>query len=88
MKVVGIILFIFIAALAALSVWQRGLIQESGMTVESNQSTSSAARTENQSSPRGPVAPAIVSDTWFNSPELAPADLRGKVVVVEFWTFG
>ena len=24
---------------------------------------------------------------WINSPPLAPAGLRGKVVVVDFWTF-
>jgi hypothetical protein len=37
---------------------------------------------------RGHLAPDITSDTWLNSPPLTPADLRGKVVVVEFWTFG
>ncbi len=36
---------------------------------------------------RGPVAPDIVSDTWLNSAPLSSADLRGKVVLVEFWTF-
>ncbi|MFL6691428.1 MAG: redoxin family protein [Ramlibacter sp.] len=25
--------------------------------------------------------------TWINSPRLAPADLRGKVVLVQFWTY-
>lgn len=85
MKTVGIILLVLILALAAMSVWQRrgGLIEDGSMTPVSN----SAARAASQSSP-SPVAPAIISDTWFNSPELAPADLRGKVVVVEFWTFG
>jgi len=38
--------------------------------------------------PRGLIAPEIVSATWLNSAPLASADLRGKVVVVEFWTFG
>jgi thiol-disulfide isomerase/thioredoxin len=38
-------------------------------------------------SPRGPIAPEIVSDTWLNSAPLSAGDLRGKVVVVEFWTF-
>lgn len=86
MKTVGIILFVLILALAAMSVWQRGreLIADAPMTPVSN----SAARAASQSPPRGPVAPDIISDTWFNSPELAPADLRGKVIVVEFWTFG
>lgn len=35
-----------------------------------------------------PVAPRIESETWFNSPKLNWDDLRGKVVLVEFWTFG
>lgn len=33
-------------------------------------------------------APDIVSPTWLNSAPLKPEDLRGKVVMVEFWTFG
>jgi len=78
MKAVGIIVFVLILALVAMSVWQRGRgsIAEAPMPPVSN------------SIARGPVAPDIISDTWFNSPMLAPADLRGKVVVVEFWTFG
>ncbi len=36
----------------------------------------------------GPPAPEIVSSGWLNSPPLATQDLRGKVVVVEFWTHG
>jgi thiol-disulfide isomerase/thioredoxin len=37
--------------------------------------------------PAGPKAPRIENETWLNGPRLAPADLEGKVVVVEFWTF-
>jgi len=37
--------------------------------------------------PTGPVAPAIVSKTWINSPPLEWSALRGTVVMVEFWTF-
>jgi thiol-disulfide isomerase/thioredoxin len=33
-------------------------------------------------------APEILNDTWLNSQSLRLADLRGKVVMVEFWTFG
>ncbi len=29
----------------------------------------------------------VVSDTWINSEPLPPAELRGKVVLVDFWTF-
>ena len=33
-------------------------------------------------------APEIVSPTWLNSEPLQLEVLRGKVVMVEFWTFG
>ena len=39
--------------------------------------------------PTGPLAPAIASDVWLNTNgPLAWDSLRGKVVMVEFWTFG
>lgn len=33
-------------------------------------------------------APELDSVEWLNSPPLQLADLRGRVVLVEFWTFG
>ena len=36
----------------------------------------------------GGQAPEIENETWLNSEPLRLADLRGKVVMVEFWTFG
>lgn len=33
-------------------------------------------------------APDITNETWLNSPPLHLSDLKGKVVMVEFWTFG
>lgn len=38
--------------------------------------------------PDGPLAPDLTHDTWLNSEPLSSADLRGKVVLVDFWTFG
>ncbi len=38
--------------------------------------------------PDAPVAPELTSDTWLNSEPLRSADLRGKVVLIDFWTFG
>ena len=38
--------------------------------------------------PDGPVAAPIESATWVNTKPLAWDSLRGKVVMVEFWTFG
>lgn len=32
--------------------------------------------------------PNISGDTWLNSPTLQTSDLKGKVVLVKFWTYG
>ena len=41
---------------------------------------------------RGPAldrpAPEIVGGPWINSQPLSPVALRGRVVYVEFWTYG
>ncbi len=41
---------------------------------------------------RGPVvgqpAPDIAGGPWINSEPLSLAGLRGRVVLVEFWTYG
>jgi hypothetical protein len=36
----------------------------------------------------GQVAPEITGSPWLNSEPLSLAGLRGRVVVVEFWTYG
>ncbi len=36
----------------------------------------------------GRQAPEISNEVWINSPPLRMADLRGKVVLMEFWTYG
>ena len=33
-------------------------------------------------------APELASTTWINSDPLKLQDLRGKVVLLEFWTYG
>ncbi len=38
--------------------------------------------------PTGPIAPLVESDTWINTKPIVWHSLRGKVVMVEFWTFG
>src|SRR6266850_7193387 len=35
-----------------------------------------------------PVAPEFASGTWINSEPLTLLGLRGRVVLIEFWTFG
>ena len=34
------------------------------------------------------VAPELNNEVWFNTEPLTLASLRGKVVMVEFWTYG
>src|SRR5229473_1188419 len=37
---------------------------------------------------KAPAAPAFAEGTWINSDPLTLEKLRGRVVLVEFWTFG
>ncbi len=34
------------------------------------------------------LAPELKSDTWLNGQPTSLAELRGQVVLVDFWTFG
>ncbi len=36
----------------------------------------------------GQTAPEITGGPWINSEPLSLAGLRGRVVLVEFWTYG
>jgi hypothetical protein len=36
----------------------------------------------------GQPAPALDGGPWINSAPLTPAALRGRVFLVEFWTYG
>jgi len=36
----------------------------------------------------GKPAPELTNEVWINSRPLRLADLRGKVVLLEFWTHG
>ena len=36
----------------------------------------------------GTPAPEVAGERWINSAPLTTPGLRGKVVLVEFWTFG
>lgn len=36
----------------------------------------------------GKLAPELANEVWINSWPLRLADLRGKVILLEFWTYG
>jgi hypothetical protein len=36
----------------------------------------------------GTAAPEIAGESWLNSKPLTIADLKGRVVLVDFWTYG
>jgi hypothetical protein len=38
--------------------------------------------------PNGPIAPELTNETWLNTQPLTPSDLKGKLVLIDFWTFG
>jgi len=44
------------------------------------------ARSTGSVAPLSGPAPDVVSDTWLNATPVKIAELRGKVVLVEFWT--
>lgn len=48
----------------------------------------SSAKSPATAASPAPTAPPIAAETWLNTPPLAWDDLRGRVVMVEFWTFG
>jgi peptide-methionine (R)-S-oxide reductase len=52
--------------------------------------SSSATRIFNDSTPENnhKLAPEITSGTWINSDPLTLQGLRGRVVLIQFWTFG
>jgi hypothetical protein len=49
---------------------------------------SAPARAQAQALRLGQAAPEITGGPWINSMPLALQGLRGRVVLVEFWTYG
>ena len=78
---------LFIVALLAACFAQNTNGQEADMSPTSISSPSPALRPPEL--PDLGSAPEITNDVWINSNEpLTLASQRGKVVLVEFWTFG
>jgi hypothetical protein len=50
--------------------------------------TAAAGLAAGQGPLAGKPAPELTAGRWINSAPLTMAGLRGRVVLVEFWTFG
>ena len=95
MKGLIALLFVAFAALAAGGAWfyfngaSDAPTEPSGTTAQADSTQGGTVeQVIEKIIPKGPPAPEIVSSVWLNSPALSTQDLRGHVVVVEFWTFG
>jgi thiol-disulfide isomerase/thioredoxin len=90
MRRVALIALFAAIMLASFSYWWRSQ-NPSWAGVSAAPASSSGLETKSPSKSvnllKGPLAPAIESNTWLNSPPLSGTDLHGKVVLVDFWTF-
>jgi cytochrome c biogenesis protein CcdA/thiol-disulfide isomerase/thioredoxin len=67
---------------------EQGLASRLGMKTPMGSSTAIAGDGGRLSLPvEGPMPPLAGAVAWLNSPPLTRAQLRGKVVLVEFWTY-
>ncbi len=84
---VALALTAFAAGSVAVS---REVSQQQSSIPETVVSTSGATRAKASPLPlpRGESAPPIRAEKWLNSAPLSPADLDGKVVLYDIWTFG
>jgi cytochrome c biogenesis protein CcdA/thiol-disulfide isomerase/thioredoxin len=82
-------------SLASTSNLEQGLLdrfhpQNGPAMTENNQKVpaANAMMSASKGSGSGPALPEFSgATTWINSPPLTPASLRGKVVLVDFWTY-
>ena len=94
MKSVTTIVLLAVVLIAVFSFWQRSRETSNRVPAVAQDAPANSPQTQMPAAkaksalPIGPTAPNIVSDTWLNAPTLTPEELRGKVVLVDFWTFG
>jgi thiol-disulfide isomerase/thioredoxin len=90
-KSVLVITLLVVLLLLSLSYWQRSRPASAQIPAPaldmSGAGKDQPFANQRASLPRGPIAPSVMSDTWLNSEPLSPAELRGQVVLVDFWTF-
>jgi thiol-disulfide isomerase/thioredoxin len=89
-NILAIILLILVSAVVVTAGYAKGwgplgIIELSVRNLTSNPIVSSDTIVPNSKSP---VAPEFAPGTWINSEPLTLQELRGRVVLIEFWTFG
>src|SRR6266852_179533 len=91
-NILATILLVLVSAVVVIAGYAKGWgplgIIESGvrnLTIGDNPIISSVTRVPDSMSP---VAPEFAPGAWINSEPLTLQELRGRVVLIEFWTFG
>lgn len=79
-------------AIVAIAKYQRtvqpAIARGIAIAAEGNNGVSNLAVDTLIAASKAPAAPALAEGNWINSDPLTLAKLRGRVVLVEFWTFG
>ncbi len=76
-------------AQAVTAIEEPASVDEAEQTVETGESPATAEEYDSAVLPLIGPAPAWSNEVWINSETPLPLeDLRGKVVLLEFWTFG
>ncbi|WP_299171263.1 cytochrome c biogenesis protein DipZ [uncultured Brevundimonas sp.] len=74
--------------LTRISAGSTGRLEQALLTTIGRGAPMNAAPTDLANLPvEGQMPPLTGATTWINSPPLTPEQLRGKVVVVDFWTY-
>jgi thiol-disulfide isomerase/thioredoxin len=86
--VIGLLVAVALVVLTAGYVSGRGPLGVVSYAVTAIRDSSSGSSSTLEPENSSPAAPELASGNWINSEPLTIKSLRGRVVLVEFWTFG